>query len=552
MTGEQRVSDVTPDSQSVEPTSNPGSDWSPESGRRAAADRVVAAIERAVARAGVDGEQTRDWRWDDPVHRSLLRSWFEDAADVDDGEDVGESVLPGFGPGREGGNAREDCGEIHPFVCDSCGHVVEFGRTCGMSVCGRCSAVWARNRAIQKAAKVRRVRKEKHQHTPDAEHQKLHHLVLSPRPDWFAALAEAGVSLPDALEAAREAVKDVLDELRAQGVLIRHSFRGEREDGSLASEGDDRGKWPKRLFNGLPWDDVRNDLAWKPHFHAVVVSDWIAGGDLTDYVEQETGWVIHRITGEDSSVSIPDDGAMARVLTYALSHADIEHRDDRPNRSAVWEVGSFDASPIKSDGRFTPRPHDLTWADSVVKEAAKKTLGLASGTTDCGASIPPVDDPDELARRILESLFPDDDGRQEVSTDAVLAHVEQGNIDVDVTTSSGGGGKVVVRDAFGEPVGAGGWCGEIPAGPAPRVRGAGSLDEHRYDEHADDSHEDNGEDCTGTLVPLGVARSRGLLDDLEWCQNAAHVDEAREADREWPDDLDPWRTSAPDGSNLVG
>lgn len=535
--------------------SGESSGWSVESGRRADAGRVVEAILRATARAGVeDYHPDRDWNWNDPIHRGLLRAKFEENAGVESGGDVGESVLPGFGPDRDGGNARDDCGESHPFVCDSCGHAVPFGRTCAMSVCGRCGAVWARDRAIQKAAKVRRLRKEKHQQTPDAEHQKLHHLVVSLPMSWLAALADAGVTLPEALEVAREAVKAVLEELRGQGVVIGHSFRGENDDGTLAEESDDRGEWKERQFGGREWEgDVREELAWMPHFHAIVVSDWIEGGELTERVEEETRWVVHRITGGESSTSLPSDGAMARALTYSISHADIEQHGDGPNRSAIWEVGSFDGSAFKSDARFTPRPWDLEWSGAVVREAARKTLGLSSSSTDCGAGLPGVDDPDEMARQILESLYPDDDRRRDVSTDVILAHVERGNIDVEVESSVGGGGGVVVRDAFGVRVGEGGWSGRVPDVPSSEV--SGSVSFGGVVDDADGGCDDSGrevEECSGTLVPLGVVRSRGLLEDVEWCRNAAHVEEARAADRGWDDDLDPWRTSAPDGSRTIG
>lgn len=526
------------------------STYSGESGRRVEHSPIIEPINRKLARAGVntDVPDPKKLDWHDDTDRTMLHN-------TTNFSDEEKAILPGFGPDGFAENARDDCGEKHPFVCDSCGQNINFGRTCGMSVCGRCAPVWVRDAAIQKAAKVRRVRKEKHHHTPDSEHQKIHHVVISPPLGWYYDLARAGLSRTDVQEETREVVKDILDELRAQGVLVRHSYRGAREDGSIRSESDDRGAWKERLFSGRDWHgDVADRLAWKPHYHAIVVGDYIKGGELTERVEEETGWVIHRIA-DDNGVSLKDDGAMARALTYCLSHADIDVRDDGHNRSAVWEVGSFQGDSIKSSGRFSPHPADLEWADSAVRRYAHKTLGIQSGTTECGAELPGVDDPDELALRIIEELYPQDERprSRDISTDAILHHVSEGNISVDISTTDGGGGDVTVRDAWGEPIGADGWGGNIPDAP-DRVDAATAVDPLVTD--ADDcgcgddheSDDDQEATCDGTLIPLGEARHRGLLDDEKWRHDAPHADEALDADEEWPDDLVPWRMSSPGSS----
>jgi hypothetical protein len=538
-------------------------DYSDESGRQAEAQPIINRIHREAEKHGVRGVGDRPDHlgWDDPQDRERLRARWDDP--------TGEAILPGFGELGKARTAQDDCGEVHPFICDECGHYVEFGRTCQQSVCSRCGAVWCRNLAIQKAAKLRRLRKEKHHHTPGREHQKLHHLIISPPIDWFLGLAGAGVALPDALDHTLEVVKDILAELRAQGLVVRHSYRGERENGAVAGDAtadDDRNEWQERLFSEREWyDDVREELAWMPHFHAVVVADRVEGGDLTKQVEAETGWVIHRIADENN-ISLEEDSDMARAVTYCLSHADIVVDLDGPNDSVVREVGSFEGDPVRSSGRFTPQAHDLAWSDSVVREAARDTLGLHSGSTDCGADIPPVSDPDELARRVLEDLFPEDDRRQDVSEDLVLNHIAEGNITVDVDPDETGAEAVTVRDAFGDPVGAGGWGG----GSVPEIGGSATydgadapplVDEGRnisspvdvddQDEHDHDHGAESGCSCDGKLIPLEEARRRGLLDDEEWTASAPHVEEAREADREWPDDLEPWQTEAP-GSAVSG
>lgn len=548
--------------------------YTSESGRHADPQRIIDHIDDTLEDVGgyhFHGDEYRKTQdYNSREDRNWVRGKFGD--DVEDQE----PLLPGFGPDGDGDLARDDCGESHPFVCNNCGSEVQFGRTCAMSVCSRCGVAWARDLAIKKTAKTRRVRKEKDYHTPDNEWQKLHHQIISPPLGWWYHLAKAGLSLEEAYDVTKEVVKFILDEFRAQGLVIRHSFRGEREDGSVADESDDRGAWKERLNSDRAWNgDVRDQLAWMPHFHCVVVSDFIKGDqdNLTDRVEEMTGWVFRRISREDGK-SVPNDAAMASIVSYSLSHADIMVRENA-NRSAVWEVGAFEGDAIKSSSRFTATPSDLEWADNVVRRVAVETLGLKSGTTDCGADLPAVDDPDALAKNVLEELYPDDpDGRSEVSTDAVLHHISEGNIDVEVSTLQGGGGTVRASAGAGttqlpnNATGLSGSAGDLPwsaSGVASAVSADGGeepvepIEGSDHEDHGDDcscssdssSDDDEDDTCDGTLIPLGTARKRGLLEDDDWLASAAHSDEALEADAEWPDDLMPWRSSSP-GSAVGG
>ncbi|MUV56568.1 hypothetical protein [Halogeometricum sp. CBA1124] len=108
------------------------SKWSDESGRRADPDRVIDVIERTLARLDVDTvsddpEQRQFWSWSNPRSRAEVREAF--AGDFRQQE----SLLPGFGPAGYANNARDDSGEAYPFLCNSCGQTVEFGRTCSQS-----------------------------------------------------------------------------------------------------------------------------------------------------------------------------------------------------------------------------------------------------------------------------------------------------------------------------------------------------------------------------------------------------------------------------------
>ena len=152
-----------------------------------------------------------------------------------------------------------------------------------------------------------------------------------------------------------------------------------------------------------------------------------------------------------------------------------------------------------------------------------------------------------------------------ISTDQVLHQVSEGNIRVDVETTEGGGGSVTVTDAWGVPLAG---VTDLPSDPSttelsrrrdstelPQLRSDLPRDSEIWDapdgcgcggDHDDqDQDVDDDDTCDGTLIPLDEARRQGLLDDSEWLRDAAHSDEALEADREWDDDLDPWRSSSP-------
>lgn len=528
---------------------------SPQSGRGADPENIIEMIHRTEQRAGYRGGENRSkgLDWNSEHDRKMVLEKFRENGDLD------KPLLPGFGQNGRGSTARDDCGDAYPFGCPDCGNTAEIGRTCAQSVCARCGAAWARDAAIQKTAKIRRVRKEKHQMA--SEHQKTHHEVISPRLDWFYILARDGYTLEEAMETTREVVKCILDEQAAQGIVAAHPFRGKKDDGSVKSEEDDRGAWKERLnSNRKFYGDVRDELAWMPHYHAIVVSDFLRGDGFADVLEDKTGWVVHRIA-DDDGISLANDSAMARATTYTISHAEIRVNPDGNNRSSIWEVGSIDGNPIKSSPQFTPQQHDINWADSAVRSFSQKILGLRSTTTDCGAELPAVDDPDELAREVLDRMFPNRKRRDEdVSTDTVLYHISEGNIQVDVTTSDGDVEELSVRDAFGDPVPDAGWGspGDLPAAPtAPVAVDGGSavmaVQEENDDDCSCDQDHGNEEDseCDGTLRPFNELRERGLLEDEDWLNTVPHADQALETHREWPDDLEPWRTDHP-GQSIGG
>lgn len=556
-------------------------DYSAESGFKAEAEPIVQEIldyhrEDSAENMKPDPDEhglAKMLNWDDEHDRQHVREKFENPGEH-------EGLLPAFGPDGHGEDAYDDCGDSHPFVCNSCGHSVEFGRTCARSVCARCGRAWIRDTGINKSAHNRRVRIEKHKMTPDDEHQKFHHIVISPSLDWYQCLASLGMSLDEANQTTKEVVKSILDEMNAPGMLARHDYRGKHPDGSIRSESDDRGFWKTVVGSDREfYGDVRDALAWRPHYHAVVVADWVKTGDFTTYIEDMTGWVIHRISRSDGK-SIKSDGHMARAQTYTISHLSLDDSDDRVE-SEIDAVGTVCGDGIANTARFSKRPSDIGWADAKVRDACLDLLGFSSADAECGVELPPVDDPDELARRVLKDLYPDED--PEVPEDVVLEHVRQGNISVEVSSTGGSGGDVTVKDAFGMAVGPDGIRGsasDMPSVPSTAVTydggeeavaplvdvldddsgrvvddqdqpaDAGDVDRDDEDDQdgEDNQHDDHDHDdceCNGSLIPLGEFREEGYLDRDEWVQDAPHVDEAREVDREEPDDLTRWRASSP-------
>ncbi|WP_226043539.1 hypothetical protein [Natrinema sp. DC36] len=531
-----------------------------ESGKRAEAENIISPILKVLNKHGIrlEGGKMDGLNWRDESDREMVREKFAQNGPVED------PLLPGMGPDGYAENAYDDCGNPHPHVCDDCGWHVDFGRTCSRSVCARCGAAWNADYAKKKAAKMRRVRIEQYKSMKEDPNWNrnilLHHQIISAPLGWYYDLARSGYTLEEANEETRQVVKDILNEMRAQGMLIRHDYRGKNEDGELEKDAgatDDLGEWKPRLYHQLDWhgeDGVREELAWNPHYHCVVAGDFLKGGEMTEEIEAATGWVIHRIA-DDKDRSIQNDGKMLRVLMYDISHCSIVQNGDQM-RSTVWEVGSFEGDGIRNSSRFSPSPADLEWATNCAERNAYEMLGINITSTECGQELPGVDDPDELARNILEELYPDDPGKRlKVDNDLIHHHLLEGNLSVEISTHSGGGGDVTVRDAWGQPVGNGGWGGNVPDVPSDRLY-EGSDEpvaaiepiadqedvEIDADQEASSEEEDEGcECCTGKLRPLEQIRREGLLEDDEWLADARHADAALEADAEHSDDLEPWQ-----------
>lgn len=278
-----------------------------------------------------------------------------DARDDRFGFELPELELPGFG------EAYDDCGEDIPRFCANCGSTHVVGRTCYRAVCPRCGASWVRRQGTAIAAKLEATRRYLESSRAGWDGYKFHHLAISP-PDGFETFTN------EALDRTFEILKEVLSELGVDtGVIFYHPYRGE--------DGDDRGDWKRRLFEGLDWEDVRDELEHSPHFHVVAIAKHVDGGYVTKAIEEQTGWLVERITkGEDSNVSIYDKYDLCRVVSYALSHTGL-YETEETTRAAYRYFGRAANLPAED--------HIEREIDAAMRSVTPRTLGLEWSSVAC-------------------------------------------------------------------------------------------------------------------------------------------------------------------------
>lgn len=279
-----------------------------------------------------------------------------DASEDTFGNELPELELPGFG------EKYDDCGEEKiPRFCADCGKTHKVGRTCYRSRCPRCGKAWNRRQGTAIASKLEATRRYKESKRPGWSGWKFHHLALSP-PDGFATFSH------ESLQRTFDLLKEVLDELgAADGAIFYHPYRGE--------DGDDRGEWKQRLFEERDFADVLDELEHSPHFHVVVVSKHIDGGHVTKSIEEQTGWLVERITKGDSNVSIYNKYDLARVVTYCLSHTGLEEMDDGSHRAAYRYFGRT--------ANLAATDEIEAEMDAAVRSVAPRTIGLEWSSLAC-------------------------------------------------------------------------------------------------------------------------------------------------------------------------
>jgi len=371
--------------------------------------------------------------------------------------------IPGFG------EEYSDCGKPMPMACSGCGHTATVGRTCRRSTCPRCGAAWVRDRAVNIAARLGATRAVRDSNRD--EHQRYHHLAWMPPEDWR-------LEADDVLERTLHTIRDMMDALDIEGYVFYHPWSGSGHDDE---QGDDRGKWKDRLFNGRDWrGDVREELNFRPHFHIVAVGHKVPGQDFTKTIYDKTGWILKRITkSEDSAVSIYNDEDLAKTVTYCLSHSaiDVNGGSDGSAQKTYRRYGRLvNSSEIEIDD--AARDHH----DQLVRRAATTTLGIPLKDQFCFA---------ETVGNTGQERY-----------DAMRSIMAANAADAAAPTPSGSGSG-----------------DDLPDAPSP------------IGQEASDDQEAT--ECEGRMLHLCDARR--LVDDDEWLEQAEHSDELIETIDEWSD-----------------
>jgi hypothetical protein len=269
--------------------------------------------------------------------------------------------LPGFG------EPRETCGDEMYRFCACCGESIEIGQTCYESTCSRCAREWCRRRSARLCAKLSAT--WAYQYAALDDHPYYHHLVMDIPDDWVLDTTQP-------FDRTLEVVKQVMDEMGVIGVPIYHPYRGEEE------ESDDLGEWKERVFNDRSFDDVKGELTFDPHFHIVGISPHV-DVSVTPEIQEETGWIIHRIQ-QDNGVSIGNDFDLARVVSYCLSHAGV-YVDGNGDHQAAYRPQVLHRGP---GGAVTPQESTIEEMDQIVRSVAPQTLGVPYRSVACGREVP--------------------------------------------------------------------------------------------------------------------------------------------------------------------
>jgi len=279
--------------------------------------------------------------------------------------------LPGFG------ELGETCGEEVTQFCECCADHWSVGETCRRSTCPRCAQTWVRESATQIAAKLKATWAKMYRQ--ESEHPYFQHLVIDIPDDW-----ELGGDPETVYWRTLDTVKEIMDGFGIAGIPIYHPFRGDDETH------DDRGEWANRLFSERDWKDVSDELDFDPHFHVIGIAPYVDIG-ASERIHEATGWLIHRITQEDSHISIGSDYDMAGVVAYCLSHAGI-YTDSNGDKSAAahtriaerpWRKGGW------LDGQIpTIQERTREQMDRVVRSVAPRVLGIEFSSVACVRKVP--------------------------------------------------------------------------------------------------------------------------------------------------------------------
>lgn len=455
-------------------------------------------------------------------------------------------------PGQDG-LARDDCGEDIPaFACagdEGCGKPVYVGRTCANPTCERDWPATVKRNVVTAAGKLEGLRRALYARYDGKKDIDFNHVVASP-PDGFAVDSETP------LKRTLLIIKTLLEKKwNLDGfIAIFHPYRIKKEYRKDQYEhGGAEGEGEMTWKDVLDKDDPSEYLVFSPHFHLFFPAPRASFDYLTaEAVEDETGWLFHRITkGDDSNVSVEDLNDLVHQLTYCYSHA------------GVRCVGPRDelASRMKGD------LHNCYIPDGVEDEtlalfcdAAPKLLGVQFANLNnatCDAEISNQDMNEEIASSSTAETACSQDG-QEHTTQADHPLDDVWNPGSGVQSTFGRGGDPWTSNTLEAGTGAGDNTGDDWTGGSSSVSSSTSTQSDSAASHAAENSGvqesespvvDDPTPCGGALQPMHEAQTR--LENEEWCQQAEHVSGLRSAVKEWRsitggDENHPWVEEPPD------
>lgn len=408
-----------------------------------------------------------------------------------------ERSLPG-----QAGLKYDDCGDDLPaFACEDCGNPVYVGRTCGSPDCERCWPSAIKAKTVRHAGKL-----EGHRRYLYVQHNERKQI------DWnhvVATLPEVLVDSDDPVERVLEVLKTLLE--KKWGIegftAIYHPYRiqdqyrkDQYEHSGASGEGD------------MTWADVLDSedpyqyLKFEPHFHLFFAAPrYSFDYSVTEGVEQDSGWVFHRIEKQDSSVSVYDIEDLVHQLCYCYSHAGINHTGQRSKLT----------SRMKGD------LHNMYIPDGVEEqsvaafcEAAPKLLGVSFSNmqeSSCGAQSCECDGECHCEDdHPLHELYRYHDDGTNTITGSVSPSSESPEFDSSGTMGLTDGASSSSSDSTTN----GKTSVSIPSAVATG----------------------NEQQCGGDLVSIHEAE--GLLEDDDWVAQARYADALELAYQEWQDRTD--------------
>lgn len=499
-------------------------DSSTEAATDGSSDHPNAPKGRAVLRGEADA-----YRMVESIDRAAHPRWADDLTDSEELDlrrkhGLPPLRLPGFG------EPEDDCGEfVLPAMrfCVRSGKTHEFKHNCLRYDCPRHAPYAVRRRAAGSsdaagiAPKLKSLLLRLYKARGEQNHY-FHHLFVS-IPDDYVFESESP------LERSKEVLREIMDELGIQGVVGFHPYRGDKEDRFA----DDRGFWKDLLFHRSDWSDARDDLDFSPHFHIVGVAPHV-DVSVTEEIERETGWVIHRRSDEDgrsigkdySKPDDTDDDAMCRALTYLLSHCGVYETETGQRRLAAWMKGPDVAST-------TVYPQVKDTMQQAVYEAAEDTLGIASPSLECDC---------DFHQRVQQVDPSPDDPDQQVESGAVHMRTDPGPVVVHGPGDRAGGphwSGVGGMQSTGTdlPANDTGWAafGDVDHGAGPSSGSAGSAERAapRGDCDADDVDQESAPECGAYLKH--ISKAFDYLGSEQWRRNAPYADELEGAYRSYID-----------------